>query len=151
MNRSGVVEWRRKRRGPGGRPFRSGWVWGVTTLVVLSASAMSVVWQKVRYEGVGLRYADLSAENDRLSSDLEAEKFEFQKRARRATLLPRANELGLVDIHTDDIILVSFPDGDDRPGNPLLGGLVGEALASDQAPAGSRPGSTPESGERDGR
>ena len=59
MNRPGVGEWRRKRRSHGGRSFRSGWVWGVTTLVVLSSTAMCVVWQKVRFEGVALTHSDL--------------------------------------------------------------------------------------------
>ncbi|MDZ4805540.1 MAG: hypothetical protein SGI90_11835 [Candidatus Eisenbacteria bacterium] len=88
--------------------------------------------------------------HDRLKSDLEAERFEFQKRANRATLLPRAAALGLVDIRTDGIILVSFQDGDDRPANPLLDGFVGEALASDPTSAGRRT-NTLQPGERDGR
>lgn len=150
MKRAVAGEWRRGYRRGGGRSFRSRWVWGVTTLVVLTSASMGVVWQKVRYEGEAMKHEDLKQAHDQLRSNIEAETFEFTKRATRANLLPRALDLGFVDIPTEGIILVSFNDLQGHPDNPLLGGLVGEAMASNRSEAGRRQ-NTLQPGERDGR
>jgi hypothetical protein len=135
MKRADSVEWRRNRRGMGGRSVRGNWAWGMTALAILATAAMAVVWQKVRFEGVALRHTDLAEAHERLTGDLEAERFEFQRRATRATLVPKAARLGLVDVGTDAILLVSFPDAP-APTNPILDGFVGEALASSGERAG---------------
>jgi len=150
MKRAVAGEWRRGHQRGGGRSFRSKWVWGVTTLVVLTSASMSVVWQKVRYECEAMEHEELKQANDELRSGLEGEKFEFTKRATRANLMPRANDLGLVPVQTEGIILVSFDDSQGQPENQLLGGLVGVAMASDRSDVGRRP-NTLQPGERDGR
>ena len=135
MKRADTVEWRRHRRGTGHRSVRGNWTWGMTALFVLATAGMGVVWQKVRYEGEALRHADLSGRHERLVSELETEKYEMQRQATRARLVPKAEELGLVDVGSDGIVLVSFPDAP-APTNPILNGLVGEAMASSGARAG---------------
>ena len=135
MKRADTVEWRRHRRGTGKRSVRGNWAWGMTALLVLATAGMGVVWQKVRYEGDSIRYAGLQAERARLTGELETERFEFNRRATRATLVPKAERLGLVEVGSDAIVLVSFPDAP-APVNPILDGLVGEALASSGARAG---------------
>ncbi|HEX7878674.1 MAG TPA: hypothetical protein VF720_04660 [Candidatus Eisenbacteria bacterium] len=132
MKRADAVEWRRHRRGTGKRSLRGNWAWGITALLVLATAGMGVVWQKVRYEGDAIRHADLMAMNARLTGELETEKFEFNQHATRATLVPKADQLGLVDVPSDAIVLVSFPDAP-APTNPILDGFVGEALASSGA------------------
>ena len=132
MKRADTVEWRRHRRGTGQRSVRGNWAWGMTALLVLATAGMGVVWQKVRYEGDSIRHADLIAANARLVGELETERYEFNRRATRATLVPMAEKLGLVDVPSDDIVLVSFPDAP-APANPILDGFVGVAQASSGA------------------
>ncbi len=124
-------------------------MWGISTLVVLSSTSMSVVWQKVQYETAAHRHEVNAREHDQLSSNLETEKSEFQKNARRNNLLPLALKLKLVDIPTDGIVLLSFQDGEGGPVNPMLDGLVGVAQASN--PPASGRSTTPQTGLRDGQ
>ena len=131
MTRRELVEWRRPRRGSGRHSVRGNWVWGVSALIVVATAAMGVVWQKVRFEGIALQHKDLADENARLRSALESETFDFTRRATRATLVPRAEKLGLVDVGTDGILLVTFNGDEAAPSNPLLDGLVAPAMAAD--------------------
>ena len=132
MTRVETVEWRRQRRSTGRRSVRGNWTWGMAALVVTATATMAVVWQKVRFQGVALHHNKLVEKHERLVSDLEAERFEFQRRATRATLIPKAAKLGLTNVPTEDLLLVAF-DGVPPPANPILDGFVGEALASSGA------------------
>jgi hypothetical protein len=129
MKRADTVEWRRHRRGTGRSSVRGNWAWGMTALVVLAMAGMGVVWQRVRYEGEALRHADLASRQERLVSEREIEMSELHRRATWATLVPKAEKLGLVDVASDGIVLVSFAD-ETAPADPILNGFVGEALAS---------------------
>ncbi len=120
-------------------------------LAILSGASLAVVWQKIRYEGVALRYTGLARENDRLNSGLENGLFAFQKNAARSTLVPRAIKIGLVDVRPSDIVLVSMEGIDTSPPNELFTGIMGEAQAADKNSTLDRQLVHPSPGARDGR